>query len=184
LLVLLPAYGQSIAQNPQAEKLASQLWDKLLRKCGTSYYLYLPAQNGSNGRVEMWQYNDVRFELVSRAPAKRASGTQWEGVAVMNASAFRSRTAKGQPDSYDLKTWDGWKPWSDAFVPSHAFLMEMVPNTGDPPNVIWMRKAGGKWSFWTAGSRATGYSDNMSALDEIARRKPSCTELRDQPPRK
>lgn len=179
LLLALPVYSQAPARRlPEAETLAKQIWDKLLTKCGNSYYLYLPPRDGLSDRFEQWQYKDFRFDIVPQPPAKRSSGAQWEGVVVMNAAAFRSRTAKPNAarNGANPEAWDAWKKWGDGFVPSNAFLLGMRPGIGDPPNVIWMKKEGGKWWFGWGGR---GYVDSLSDFDEIIRRKPSCRELSD-----
>jgi hypothetical protein len=136
---------------------------------------------------EQWQYKGFRFDVVPRtlSPAERSGGIQWEGVAVMHASRFRSRTPKPKlaavSDRVEPKEWAGWKKWAGGFVPSNAFLLGMRPGIGDPPNVIWLKKEGGKWWFWSSWPGASGYSDNLRDLDRIMGYKPSCAELADKP---
>jgi hypothetical protein len=189
LLVLLPAYSQSPERSSyEAEKVAGQLWDKLLTRCGDSYYLYLPFKAGLSDHFEQWQYKGVRFYVVPRSFSSRqeTNGVQWEGVAVMSAMSFRSRTAKpgtGAAKDADPKAWGAWRPWGDGFVPSNAFLRDMPQGIGDPPNVIQLRKEKGKWLFRPHESR-TSSNDVIGDLDEIARRKPFCADLGNQPPTK
>jgi hypothetical protein len=102
----------------------------------------------------------------------------------MSASAFRSRIAKPgtgkNGNAAQPQAWDAWKEWGNGLVPSHAFARDMEPGIGVPPNVIWMKKEKGKWSFSSAWSIARDYRDGVSGFNEIARRKPSCADAVDK----
>jgi hypothetical protein len=166
IVLCVPSSGQD--QNlAEAKKMAHQLWEKMLTKCGNYYYYF------ARGQQRLTQYTGVTFDILPRviSRADQMNGIQWKGFAAMTSSASRSQLVRGHER---WGTWQGWL-WSDSTV-TMAQLKEDPHLTAALPSVVFMTKNGGQWSF-----SVDFHPDNndVSKLDEIALGKPSCAAIPD-----
>jgi len=169
-LLLLPS-ACVMAQKPnpvdaEARVKARQIWEKLLTKCGDSYYLHTGHEQFLGGVTV--QYKEVVFQLKIK-PISRAdqlNGYEFNGTAYLYAALYRSLNERADHPAT-------WGPWSDGSPKSAADYAAQSPGAtlgrwyGDISSFVTVPfgKYSGQWRTYPAD------------LDEIASRKLACSAI-------
>jgi hypothetical protein len=172
------------------------LWDKLLTRCGDSYYYYLwgdVRDVRGNQRVDalIVEYKNASFDFESLpvSEADKLNGVQWAGYAIMFSRNYRPRTL-----GVDAASWGKWGFWRDGTTRTKADA-NTHNSDSDGLNIVGMSKRRGSLSFaipanptnapvmWMNGdfnqdglwSRAHSWEPRVRGTpDDIARKKLSC----------
>jgi hypothetical protein len=147
----------------EVQKVALTFWDKLLTKCGDSYYWGGPTGDGS-----LRNYKEVSFGIVQEpvSQADQMNGVEWHGFIIMVARVFRTQEGYGAAQH--------WEPWRDGPAGGPTRQMAM---RGDSPSHGYL-------SFFitkTAGHWGLRYADE---LEKMALTKPSCSAIAAHTPAK
>lgn len=146
----------------EARADGQKIWDRILTRCGDSYYLHT---EGSGGLTV--EYKDVTFQIRARvvSRAARMNGIEWQGVAVMSSLLFRSlrgADSEGHPPE--------WGRWGDGPTPAEARSeqpgFELGRSYMDIVGFVTvaMAKSNGRWSY-------------SIDVDEVASKKLSCSVI-------
>jgi hypothetical protein len=159
IIALLVALIVSVARaqapvDAEANSVAKKLWDSILTKCGGSYF-YLSEEQ------KLDEMRGISFEVRpwKLSAADRANGTKWYGAALIGHTLSR----RYDNDEHEWgRFWDGQSTkeisWNDT-------------TTSGAPEVIYMTKKNGKWSFSVnsfLGSRP---------FDPSQIHKPACSDV-------
>ena len=160
-LTLLFGLGIAQAQTLDAEsqRAAQSLWDKVLTKCGNSYYSASSSISGGanpDARQDLVEYRDVEFRVVRAevSSAERLNGVEWNGAARMAASAWRERNDNG--------TWGAFQGTVDSPVFSvhrHLSVNGIV--------MVNMWKTGGRWFYSGSSSEWGGTKTSFDHVEEV-----------------
>jgi hypothetical protein len=177
----------------EAERFARDLWDKLLTKCGDSYYFYSAVVlHGDSRQFTLSQYKNVSFATRPQtvSEADRMNGIQWQGLAIMIAGLHRNQRVGLRPipqslqdnqaawKTFDREPWGRWDDWLGNGKGDASALP--VNDRGDTElgsgssNRVWMTKRDGKWSLHVSFNVD---NQDLSDIDQIAQRRPTCAEI-------
>jgi hypothetical protein len=152
-------------QTADARTEARKIWEKVLTRCGDSYYFF-----ESNHKL-LYEYKDVSFSVSPSRALTRAdqlNGVEWAGVAFMLATADRYRTETGR--------WEMWGALNAESDRRYDLDPRDWENSGflHLPNVFKMAKINGRWSFW---SSIEGATDIPVDLTKNTLSGPSCVSI-------
>jgi hypothetical protein len=159
------AQGQTIqSMEAEARRLVQQYWDRVLTKCGDSYYYTAMGAGELAGGAVFQIKGDVSFRLARSphqlSPADKANGLEWEGTSLMTPIGL-TRQAAFYTASGGL-VLQAWEEWKDA--PSRELLERLE-----------LRRVRGAWSVQhQEGGRAfSGIFDRKLSCEVITRPLPS-----------
>jgi len=149
----------------EAQTIARGYWDKVLAKCGDSYY----AARWSAEPLEATEFREVSFGIVPNAisRADQLNGIQWDGNAVLVARLYRTQQLPSRgmtlKELREEKQPFPWGPWKDGEY-ARPTLKVVSEGGGNGSDFVHITKKLGHWSL-------------RYDPDEIARQKPACSFL-------